>query len=318
MNRIYLERRAQHARADEAFEKFIRMKKRQNLSVETINFYNDCFRYFGEFFDVSQDCSKISLDTYYDYIEHLQTNKKANPTTINSYLRGLRTILYYFMDEGYTLKFKMPMIKAEKQIKETYTEEELEKLLRKPDVKKCNFTEYRNWVMANYFLATGNRLRTVINIKIGHLDFENYLIFLGKTKNGKQQLIPMSKSLADILQEYLSYRQGNDDDYLFCSMHGEQLTRDGTSTLMRKYNLRRGVRKTSIHMYRHTFAKNWILNGGDIFRLQKILGHSTMDMVKNYVEMFDDDLKRDFETFNPLDNMLKDKKGDVIRMRNKR
>ena len=71
-------------------------------------------------------------------------------------------------------------------------------------------------------------------------------------------------------------------------------------------------------MYRHTFAKNWILNGGDIFRLQKILGHSTMDMVKNYVEMFDDDLKRDFETFNPLDNMLKDKKGDVIRMRKKR
>ena len=315
MNKIYLETRNKQTTAKEGFERFIRIKKRNNLSPETIRYYDDCFRYFGEFWDLSQECSKITIDTYYDYIEHLQTNKEANTTTINSYLRGLRTIIYFFMEEGHTKQFKMHLLKSQKQIKGTYTEDELEKLLKKPNLKKCNFTEYRNWVMANYFLATGNRLRTVINIKIGHLDFDNYLILLGKTKNGRQQLIPMSKSLADILQEYLSYRKGSDEDYLFCSMHGEQLTRDGTVSLMRKYNLNRGVEKTSIHMYRHTFAKNWILNGGDIFRLQKILGHSSMDMVKNYVEMFDEDLKKDFETFNPLDNMLKNQKSDIIRMK---
>lgn len=315
MNKIYLETKGSEATANEVFERFIRIKKRNNLSPETIRYYDDCFRYFGEFWDLSQKCSDITLDTYYDYIEHLQTNKEANTTTINSYLRGLRTIIYFFMEEGHTKQFKMHLLKSQKQIKETYTEEELEKLLKKPNLKKCNFTEYRNWVMANYFLATGNRLRTVINIKIGHLDFDNYLILLGKTKNGRQQLIPMSKSLADILQEYLSYRKGSDDDYLFCTMHGEQLTRDGTVSLMRKYNLNRGVEKTSIHMYRHTFAKNWILNGGDIFRLQKILGHSSMDMVKNYVEMFDEDLKKDFESFNPLDNMLKNQKGSIIKMK---
>lgn len=315
MNKIFLETREREATAKEVFERFIRIKKRNNLSPETIRYYDDCFRYFGEFWDISQKCSNITLDTYYDYIEHLQTNKQANTTTINSYLRGLRTIIYFFMEEGYTKQFKMHLLKSQKQIKETYTDDELEKLLKKPDLKKCNFTEYRNWVMANYFLATGNRLRTVINIKIGHLDFDNYLILLGKTKNGRQQLIPMSKSLADILQEYLSYRKGCEDDYLFCTVHGEQLTRDGTVSLMRKYNLNRGIEKTSIHMYRHTFAKNWILNGGDIFRLQKILGHSSMDMVKNYVEMFDEDLKKDFESFNPLDNMLKNQKGSIIKMK---
>jgi integrase/recombinase XerD len=60
-----------------------------------------------------------------------------------------------------------------------------------------------------------------------------------------------------------------------------------------KYNQKRGVNKTSVHLFRHTFAKNWITNGGDIFRLQKILGHSSIEMVKEYVEMFSDDLKRD-------------------------
>ncbi|MCR3761907.1 site-specific integrase, partial [Clostridium felsineum] len=53
----------------------------------------------------------------------------------------------------------------------------------------------------------------------------------------------------------------------------------------------------------HTFAKKWILSGGDIFRLQKILSHSTLDMVRVYVDMFTSDLQKDFSTFNPLDQL---------------
>ena len=125
----------------------------------------------------------------------------------------------------------------------------------------------------------------------------------------------MSKSLAEILQEYLAYRKGSAEDYVFCDIRNRQLTRDGTTTIVRKYHFSRGVRKTSVHAYRHTFAKKWILNGGDIFRLQKILGHSSVEMVKNYVEMFSDDLQKDFEIFNPLDNFMKNKQGERIKMR---
>jgi len=218
------------------------------------------------------------------------------------------------MDKGYMDKFAIKLLKKERKIKETYTDDELERILKKPDLKKCRFVEYRKWVMANYFIATGNRLRTAINLQIGHLDFENSLIFMGKTKNGRQQLIPMSKSLSKILQEYLAYRKGEDSDFVFCDIRSRQLTRDGMSTIMQKFHNERDVSKTSIHAYRHTFAKKWILNGGDIFRLQKILGHSSVEMVKNYVEMFSNDLQQDFEVFNPLDNLLKNKQGKHIKM----
>ena len=73
--------------------------------------------------------------------------------------------------------------------------------------------------------------------------------------------------------------------------------------MLATYNRNRGVKKTSAHLYRHTFAKRWILNGGDIFRLQKILGHSDLAVVKEYVEMFGQDLSRDFGKFNPLDTL---------------
>lgn len=315
MKAIMLERDVKGITVQEGFDRFIRIKKTKNLSPDTILYYETSFKFYKEFFDVSRPCSEITLDIYYDYIDYLQRTHNVNSVTMNTYLGGLRTIFYFFMDMGYTKKFKIELLKVEKTIKETYTEDELSLLLKKPNLKKCSFTEYRCWVMANYFLATGNRLRTAINLKIGHIDFDNNLILLGKTKNGRQQLIPLSNYLAEILQEYLIYRKGEPEDYLFCSAYGVQLTRDGTTTLMRKYHLKRGVKKTSVHVYRHTFAKQWILNGGDIFRLQKILGHSSMEMVRNYVEMFSNDLSKNFQQFNPLDNFVKDKKGDVIQMR---
>ena len=83
--------------------------------------------------------------------------------------------------------------------------------------KKCRFSEYRNWVFINYLIATGNRLSTVINIKIGDIDFDNDTIILKKTKNRNQQIIPIANSLKIVLLEYLKYRKGTSEDYLFCS-----------------------------------------------------------------------------------------------------
>jgi integrase/recombinase XerD len=114
------------------------------------------------------------------------------------------------------------------------------------------------------------------------------------------------------LAEYIQYRKGELTDYLFCSIYGEKLTPNALGHSIRKYNIKRGVGKTSIHLFRHTFAKNWILAGGDIFRLQKLLGHSSMDIVREYVNMFSDDLQKDFDRFNPLEQIVYN--GSYIKM----
>jgi len=88
-----------------------------------------------------------------------------------------------------------------------------------------------------------------------------------------------------------------------------QLKARSLQTAIGRYNQKRGISKTSIHLFRHTFAKNWILNGGDMFRLQKILGHNSIEIVKHYVNMYGGDLKNNFDVFNPLDNISPPKKG---------
>ena len=291
---------------DEAFEQFIKMCKLKNLSPKTTETYETHYYIFKKFIDGQTLVSEINSCTIDDYIIHLKGN--IRDVTINTYLRSLRVFFYYCMKLNYMDEFTIHMLRVTKKIKETYTDAELKVLLKKPDIKTCDFTEYKTWVFSNYLLGTGNRISSALNLKIEDIDFDNNLININRTKNRKAQIIPMSKTLAYILQEYLQYRDGESDDYVFCTSYGTQANIHTYQGLLQRYNRKRGVMKTSAHLYRHTFAKNWILNGGDIFRLQKILGHS------DYVNMFSNELSIDFDKFNPLDNLGINQQKENIQM----
>ena len=295
--------RPEDALLTDAFADFLEKCRAKNLSEKTLNIYTVHFKFFREYLsDPDKKASDITEDTLEGFILYLQ-NRGCNDITVQSYMRGVRCFCYYLMEEGYLQRFKIKLPKADKRIKETYTDAELKKLLKKPNVKTCEFNEYKTWVFSNYLLATGNRISTVLSLQIKDLDFENETIQLNKCKNRKAQIVPMASSLKVILKEYLTYRKGSPDDYVFCNSYGGKGDIRSYQEMLAKYNQKRGVSKTSAHLYRHTFAKRWILNGGDIFRLQKLLGHSNLDIVKEYVNMFDRDLTKDYTSFNPLDTL---------------
>ena len=295
--------RPEDALLTDAFADFLEKCRAKNLSEKTLNIYTVHFKFFKEYLsDPDKKASDITEDTLEGFILYLQ-NRGCNDITVQSYMRGVRCFCYYLMEEEYLQRFKIKLPKADKRIKETYTDTELKKLLKKPNVKTCEFNEYKTWVFSNYLLATGNRISTVLSLQIKDLDFENETIQLNKCKNRKAQIVPMASSLKVILKEYLTYRKGFPDDYVFCNSYGGKGDIRSYQEMLAKYNQKRGVSKTSAHLYRHTFAKRWILNGGDIFRLQKLLGHSNLDIVKEYVNMFGRDLTKDYTSFNPLDTL---------------
>lgn len=299
-----------------AFDEFLRIKQIHNIVPKTMRSYTSSFGYFVEFISENTPCNEITHDTVLGYVEFLrQTREGLSDISLNTYLSCLRVFLYFCMGQGYTKRFSISLIRAEKPLKEVYTDAELEKLLKKPNVKNSSFAEYRNWVLVCYLLGTGNRRKTVCNIKIGDLDFESHEVRLLSVKNKKHYTIPLSPTLEKVLREYLIYRKGTSQDYLFCSVYGQQLTEDGLATCIQKYNTSRGVAKTGLHLFRHTFAKKWILNRGDPFRLKAILGHSTMAMVNEYVTLYGSDLQKDFGVFSPLDNMeIMKRNNGTIRM----
>ena len=81
---------------------------------------------------------------------------------------------------------------------------------------------------------------------------------------------------------------------------------------MYEYNKRRGVEKTGIHRFRHTFAKKWVLLGGNVVSLQKILGHSSLEITQNYLNLLVSDIQKDVEEFN----ILREFRLESIKMEN--
>lgn len=302
-----------NVRLEQGVELFIKKCKVKNLSEATIISYQDKIKKLIGFLGSDYPVEKITENTVDDFVLYLR-EQGLKETTVNTYLRNIRTIFYYLMENGKMQHFTIHLTKTDEAIKETYTEQELRKLLKKPNMKKANFNEYRIWVLENYLLATGNRISTALSVQLKDIDFANGLITLRKTKNRKQQIIPLSHSLSLILQEYIEIRGGNAEDYLFCNNWGGKPNKRTFQQCVADYNIKRGVNKTSCHLFRHTFAKMWILNGGDAFRLQKMLGHSSLEVTKRYIQMFSEDLQIDFNSFNPLES-LELNRGETIKMK---
>ncbi len=298
----------------EAYERYLQGCYAKNLAQKTIQDYQEKLKPFVEFYG-SVYVNEISADTIEKYTVRLKSVHNINDVSVAIYIRTLRAFLYWCMDNEGSKHFKITVPKSGKKIKETYSDNELDMLLKKPNMNKCSFTEYKIWVFENYLLGTGNRLSSAMNVKIGDVDFSSNVIVLKKMKNRNQQIIPLSHSLSGILSEYLQIRGGKCDDYLFCTDCGEKATPKSYQHAVYHYNHRRGVQKTSIHAFRHTFAKHWVLAGGDVFRLQKILGHSNISVTKEYVELFAPDLQQDFDRFNPLDARRVGKEKIRIRQR---
>ena len=302
----------------EGFKEFTTHCKIKNLAEKTLVYYQAYFTKFETFLDAMavKHIAEITKPTIDNYILYLKEETEVNDITVNTSLRAVRAIIYYWQSLGYCPTFKIMLIKADKKMKETYSDSELRLLLEKPDMKKGggDFSEYRNWVVINFLLATGVRVGELVSLQIGDVDFEDAIVKVKRGKSRCERHLPLSKTITKILMEFVSIRDGEADSFLFCNSYGQRLDENSCKHIINSYNKRRGVCKTSLHLFRHTFAKNWILNGGDIFRLQKILGHSSIETVREYVNMFSNDLKRNFDDFNPLET-ISNRKGDYISIR---
>ena len=286
----------------ETFEDFIISRKAKGLSEKTLVTYNQHLRAIKRHLDIDvsiEDLTKANLENMVSSMRVAELSANS----ISSYVRTMKTFLSWCNDEEIT-NINIKRYKSEETIKETYTDKELEILLKKPNMRKCGFAEYRTWVIINLLLNNGCRAATVRNIQNKDVDLESSIIYLRHTKSKKSQVIPLCTELCGILKEYMRIRGGAADDYLFSNESGEQLKEYGLRSSIARYNNRRGIQKTSIHLFRHTFARKYLVDcGGNAFTLQRLLGHSTLDMTKHYCAIFDADIAKNYDKFSPLSQM---------------
>ena len=235
----------------------------------------------------------------------------SSEITANYYLRHLKAIVKYFAEEGIIDGRKIVIKEDKPTIKDVYTDDELRKLLRRP-TDEDNFTECRDWAIIQTFMGTGCRVSTLTALRVGDIDFDNGLITMNKQKNRTPNVIALQQStLAPVLREYIyAWRCDERGEpllkaQLFCRNDGEETTVDAIKKAVATYNTRRGVEKTSCHLFRHTFAKRWILAGKSAIELKKVLNHSSMKMVEHYSNLWGSDVAPSIEEASLLSQVKK-------------
>lgn len=285
----------------QVYQSFMIAQKERGNSKATLDFYSRCYKKLAAVTEDGEEYADVlvreGFQTY--FIESLG---KVNQQTVNSYLRGYRAFGRFCEEKGYISGFSCPIKEVEPELKQVYTHKELAALLVKPPIEQ--FEQYRNYTIIVLLLATGARANTIINLKISDVDLDEGYIVFNRTKNNKVVRIGLERKAQRDIREYILYwRKGEGirpDDYLFCNAYGEQFTRSGLSKAIASYNVKRGVMKTSLHLFRHTFAKNWITSGGDIISLARILTHSELEMVKRYANLYSTDIKDKIDKHSAL------------------
>ena len=290
---------------EEVIPRFITAKTAAGVSDSTIKTYRSHFFCISKHLDFTLSFNQLTKDHLNYMIVSMRESDLAH-NSIASYTRVFRTFLKWCNEEGLTT-LTLPNIKDKETVKPTYTDAELSLLLRKPDAN-CDFTEFRNWTIINFFLNCGCRAATIRNIQIRDVDLGSRQILFRHTKNGRVQAIPLCGVMVNILLDYMAIRGGEPTDYLFCSEFGEMLTEEALRSAVAKYNRRRGVKKTSLHLFRHTFARKYLVDcGGDAFTLQTLLGHKTLTMTRHYCAIYDQDIANNFDRLSPLAQISKPK-----------
>jgi len=149
-------------------------------------------------------------------------------------------------------------------------------------------SERRAHALACLILDTGMRINETLSMMREDVDIDNRLLRL-RGKGGKQRLVPVSFEGRKVLWKWM---RGRSEPLVFATRAG---TKPIQRNLLREFKIlgsRLGIVgvRFSFHTLRQTFAVNYIRNGGDVFRLQRMLGHSTLEMTRGYVNLQTEDL----------------------------
>jgi site-specific recombinase XerD len=219
------------------------------------------------------------------------------PVSVAGYVRTLRVLGNWLAAEGLAEAAALRGLRRPRvphKVIEPVADDVLRRLLA--------ICSVRDRAIVLLMLDTGLRVSEVAGLRLGDLRPDGTLKVRGK--GSRERMVPAGSTARQAIVRYLGQRgPGGPDDTLFLGRRGEISAR-GLQRMVRRLKGRVGVTgRLSPHSLRHTFARSYLVNGGDVFSLQRILGHTTLDMVKRYVALADVDLVSRHAVASPADRL---------------
>lgn len=286
---------------------FLKFKGAEGKSDRTIKDYNYYLKYFFEHYPHAYDNEHEARLALLDYLSTAKT-----PSTHNLRLEYLRVFFRWLWEEGIFTSDVTHKLKKQKNPGK-FMEVDcniLKSLLSLPNRK--TYTGYRDYCLILFTIDTATRPGEALSLLLSDLNLRSMEITIPApiAKTRISRTIPISPETCKALAKLLSKRhpRWTDDVPIFASSDGEVMLENSWGKRMRNYGKQLGVKLTPYPL-RHSSATLFLRNGGNAIALQRMMGHTSMEMTERYVHLVEGDIREQHTHFSPV--------GSVIKQRNR-
>jgi len=300
----------------QAIEGYFIYANARRLSAQTLNGYQWALNKFETYLGADPPFASI---TARDVRTFLNSLPGLTNTSLIGVRAGLSALWSWGTNEGLVpgnIIKETEAPKPEKRDVIPFTQSELQQLLtacdrtkayRRPGKRLCDNTRataLRDRAIVTLLIDTGIRASELCSLTLRDADFQNHrIVVMGKGR--KERHIPISPRTEQALWRYLATRDDKKPVApLLATSTGRRLNRFNLHGLLELAGDRAGVGNVYPHRFRHTFAITFLRNGGNVFALQRILGHESLTMVNKYLAIAQTDLQAAHRDASPVMNWL--------------
>lgn len=279
---------------EDAVREYIYEIQCRNYTKRTIKGYKNNLLKLTKHLTVEQqieELEEIRPQHIKEYLNQLKA-RGLSTTYINTILKNIRSFYKYCYQEGYSgnIALKIGWLKEEKTVIKSFSDEQIKKMLNY--YKGNSFREIRNKAIISMLVDTGLRNSELCDLRIG--DVRETVVFV-HGKGRKERIVPISPQLKKLLIKFERVREGylkdnilHYDNY-FLSYRCKPLTVEGIERIVKICG--EGIKgiRVSAHTIRHYYAQAQLRNGLDVYSLSRLLGHSTIDITKIYLQSIQDE-----------------------------
>ena len=287
-----------------ALRSFVCYCESRNLSPETTAWYS---RRVGRFLSFATQRELTPGSTTRQHLREFLAGlpPTVTPPTRNGYRRAVRAFFGYLVREGELPDNPAAGVEKAREIRRqpaVLSAEQLRSLLRQPI--RARFTGARDHALLCLLADTGCRISEALGIRLGDVNWpQSVVTVLGK--GGKERLLPLGNQVRLALRRYLDKRgEACEQDLLFVTRTGSRVTARHAHRSMQRYARAAGIEgRGSPHTLRYSFAVSWLRAGGDVITLQRVLGHSSLQMVNHYAVLAAADVQAAHRRWSPVDRL---------------
>lgn len=300
---------------DELWQRHTRHLKLRKRSPYTLTYYDATARALRAYLEGQGHDLRAEGVTVADlrgFMEYLEAKGLAEGG-IDAHYRALKGVFGWavkdeLLDRNPTARLER--IKKPQRLMVTLGGEEYRRMLAA--ARKSPFRDRETAIVVTLF-DTGLRLAEVASLTVEDVRFADGLIrVIGK--GNKERVVPLGQMASEALDRYIRKSRKPRHaftQHVFLSRTGEPLTRSGVSQVLADLAQQAKVPRAHAapHAFRRAFAVNYLRNGGDVFSLQHVMGHSNLDMTRRYVNLLPEDLAKVHAQVSPADRLAASKTG---------